>query len=208
MRMLEQMSCVFKRIHKVVNSRILKLWGSTSKKKSIWDEEFSAGQWDRLENTSDDPIYFFLEKYCNGGRILDLGCGSGNTGNEMSTIKYDKYTGVDISESAIQRALARSERNCREEKNEYVCADISLYAPKKRYDIILFRESIFYIPKSKIGGVLDRYRDYLKETGVFIVSMRSNKQKSAPIVRLIERHYHVMDRSSLDNSNDVILVFR
>src|SRR2546428_13670880 len=114
MRILNSMTYLPKRVQRVVDARILKRWGKTSTKKSIGDEEFSSGQWDRLENTSDDPIYLFLEKYCSNGSILDLGCGSGNTGNEIDASKYGSYTGVDISKSAIQRALARSENNRRQ----------------------------------------------------------------------------------------------
>jgi len=195
-----------RRIKRVIDSRILKRWGNTAKKKSIWDEEFSSGQWDYLENTNDDPIYLYLEKYGNGGSILDHGCGSGNTGNELDASKYGSYTGVDISESAVKRALTRSENNGRVEKNEHVCADIYQYTPGRRYDIILFRESIFYIPNSKISVVLDRYRDYLKETGGVIVRM-CDRKKYASIVRLIERHYHVVDSSPAEDAN-IILVFR
>ena len=194
------------RIRKVIDSRILKRWGSTYRKKAIWDEEFSTGQWEFIDHTDDDAIYAYLEKYSNNGSILDLGCGSGNTGNEMAAAKYGSYTGVDISENAIQMAVGRSEKNRRGDKNEYVCADISLYTPRKTYDIILFRESIFYIPKYKICNVLDRYNGYLKETGVFIVRI-CDRKKYASIVRVIERHYHVVDSSPATDAS-IILVFR
>jgi hypothetical protein len=124
----------------------------------------------------------------------------------MDASKYDKYTGVDISASAIQRASVRSEINRRKEKNEWVCSDISSYRPTMRYDVILFRESIFYIRKSQICGVLSRYRNYLKTTGVFIVRMCDTKRYIS-ITRLIERHYRVVDRSSLDDAH-IILVFK
>jgi 2-polyprenyl-6-hydroxyphenyl methylase/3-demethylubiquinone-9 3-methyltransferase len=159
-----------------------------------------------LDHTGDDAIYAYLEKNSNNGSILDLGCGSGNTGNELDVLKYGSYTGVDISESAIQKALDRSKKNCREEKNEYVCGDISLYAPKKKYNIILFRESIFYIPRFKIKRVLTRYSDYLTENGVFIVRM-CDKKKYKSIVRLIEKDYHIVDRSPVGDAN-IILVFK
>lgn len=187
-----------------MNSRILKRWGNTFIKKSIWNEEFACGQWDFLEHTGDDAIYHYLEKYSKMGSILDLGCGSGNTGNEMDVQKYGSYTGVDISESAIQRAITRSKNNLREEKNEYFCEDISNYVPRKRYDVILFRESIFYI--SKIKGVLDRYCNYLKVDGVFIVRM-FDKEKHDTIVRLIEKYYEIVDKSPEDETY-IILVFK
>src|SRR5207249_27036 len=119
---------------------------------------------------------------------------------------YSSYTGVDISESAIRRALARSIKNHRQAQNEYVCGDIARYVPRMGYDIILFRESIFYIPKYQIRKVLQRYSHYLKETGVFIVRM-CDRNKYGSIVRLIEKHYHVFDRSPLRDAN-IILVFK
>lgn len=206
MRVIGALRYLFGRGRRIVNARILKKWGNSSLKKAIWDAEFSSGQWDYLEHTTDDPIYHYLEKYSNSGSILDLGCGSSNTGNELDVSKYVIYTGVDISESAIQKAFTRSINNERKEKNEYFCADIAVYVPRMRYDVILFRESIFYIPKGRIKGVLDRYSDYLKDSGVIIVRMCDrNKYKS--IVRLIETTYQVFDRSSLSDMN-IILVFR
>lgn len=195
-----------KMIKRVINSRILKRWGSKYRKKLIWDKEFSNGQWKFLEITGDDEIYAFLEKYSNKGSILDLGCGSGNTGNEMAYSKYKSYTGVDISDIAIQIAEARTKKNLREKKNQYVCSDITSYAPKKIYDIILFRESIFYIPKYKICSVIDRYSRNLKNGGVFIVRM-CDKKKYASIIGLIERHYKVLE-SSHAKADNIIVVFR
>ena len=196
-----------KKIKRIINSRIIKRWGSTSIKKSIWDEEFSSGQWEFIDHTPDDPIYTYLEKYSNNGRILDLGCGSGNTGNEMDTSKYRNYTGVDISENAIQRAVIRSKNNRRGEKNEYICADMFLYTPEKTYDIILFRESIMYIPKYKIRNILDMYSIYLKDTGVFIVRIDDKKKKYASIVRIIKSNYHIVDSFTTTDA-DIILVFQ
>jgi len=206
MRVVGALSYLFERSKRIVNARILKKYGYSSTKNAIWDAEFSSGQWDYLEHTSDDPIYHYLEKYSNNGNILDLGCGSSNTGNEMDASKYCSYTGVDISERAIQRALVRSVNNGRLEKNEYFCADITSYVPRMCYDVILFRESIYYIPKFRIKGILDRYSDYLKESGVFIVRM-CDRNKYNSIVRLIEKAYQVLDRSSLRHAN-IILVFK
>ncbi len=195
-----------KRVKKIINSRVLKRWGTTETKKAIWDEEFSTGQWDYLDNTTEDVVYDFLKKYSNNGDILDLGCGSGNTGSELDAATYQSYTGVDVSHHAVRRASTRSEINTRQHKNEYVCADIAHYVPAKQYDIILFRESIFYIPKSKIASVLERYCSYLRESGVFVVRM-CDKKKYKAIVRLIESEFDVVERSS-DWKPDIILVFK
>ncbi len=204
--MFQALFRIVARIRRVVNARILKRWGTSSTKRSIWDGEFACGQWDYLEHTSDDPIYHYLGKHCNRGSILDLGCGSGNTGCEMDVTGYDLYTGVDISEKAVQRAKARSTSKQRHEKNEYICADIARYEPRKKYDVILFRESLFYVPRSKIIGMLERYRHWLTEQGVFIVRM-CDRNRYGGIVRLIERNYQVVDGTPATDAN-IILVFR
>jgi 2-polyprenyl-6-hydroxyphenyl methylase/3-demethylubiquinone-9 3-methyltransferase len=137
---------------------------------------------------------------------LDLGCGSSNTGNEIDVSMYDRYTGVDISEIAIQKAVTRSLNSNRQDKNEFFCADIAAHVPRRSYDIILFRESLFYIPLSKRKATLDRYSNYRRENGVFVVRM-CDRNRYNSIVRVIERSYHVLERSAvLDGS--IILVFR
>ena len=200
------MQNLVRRVMAIVNSRILKKWGKASTAKAIWDEEFARGQWEFLEDTSEDIIYGFLEKFVNKGSILDLGCGSGNTGNELAVSLYSRYTGVDISEVAIQRAIARSIKNGRHEKNEYFCNNIASFSPGMRYDVILFRESIFYIPLSRIKAALNRYSGFLTKNGVFIVRM-CDRKKYSRIVQLIQANYQVLDTSPSNESN-VILVFR
>jgi SAM-dependent methyltransferase len=193
------------KLKNIINSRILKRWANSSTKKRIWEDEFARGQWNYLDHT-DDIIYDFLDRYINKGCILDLGCGTGNTGIEMDATKYDKYTGVDISEVAIAKAKVRSVAAHRQEKNEFVCADISRYAPSTKYDIVLFRESIFYFPRIKIKNTLRKYSSVIKIGGVFIVRMHSQKRYKS-IIRLITKYYEVIDRSA-ENDDDVILVFK
>jgi len=194
------------RVKRVVNSRLIKRWGDPRTKQEIWDQEFQAGDWRHLDSTADDQVYVYLERYTNGGSILDLGCGAGNTGNELNARSYSKYTGVDVSQVATDLAAARSSENGRDKKNEYFCGDIATFAPSDRYEVILFRESIFYIPRSKIVDVLLRYRKHLKQDGVFIVRMCS-RHKYKSIVRLIERNLELLE-SSPPSGPDVILVFR
>ena len=94
-------------------SRISKKWGTARIKKLIWDKEFSSGQWSYINSTGEDIIYHYIEKYSNNGTILDIGCGAGNTGNELSINKYEKYAGLDISQNAVNNDILRSQQNNR-----------------------------------------------------------------------------------------------
>jgi SAM-dependent methyltransferase len=193
-------------IRRFVAGRVTKRWGTAAAKKQLWDKEFADGQWNYLESTEDDPIYIYLGKYARNGSILDLGCGSGNTGNELDSSKYASYTGVDVSSVAVEKARVRSAQNGRQAKNEYFCGDIENFTPSRAYHLILFRESIFYIPVGRIPRVLEHYTQYLSEKGVFVVRM-CDREKYEAIVNLIGKNYTIVEAILIEGYKDVILVF-
>lgn len=195
------------RVIRAIRVRVVKKWGGAAAKGRLWDSEFASGQWTRLDHTVGDPIYGYLETYAGGGDILDLGCGSGNTGNELDRAKYRSYTGTDISAVAVRQAQLRTRENGREGRNEYICACIESFVPSRKYDVILFRESIFYIPRLRIKAVLDGYVSHLRPGGAFIVRM-CDREKYKSIVSLIREHYCVIDRHLVENAKGIILVFK
>jgi SAM-dependent methyltransferase len=182
-------------------------WGSTKVKRDLWNAEFSEGRWESIDHVSADCVYPYVEKYCCNGCILDLGCGSGNTGNELDLSKYKSYMGVDLSDVAIRQSIARSESNGRSKRNRYVVSDIATYTPIQKYDVILFRESIYYMSRHRIRAALNRYSHYLTDNGVFIVRLW-DRGKHRKIVDLIEHNYAVVDRYQPDDSPTTILVFQ
>src|SRR5271168_4738318 len=92
-------------------------YGPSDIKKRLWDKEFSGTKWDFINITVGDCVYPYLEKYAQNGNILDLGCGPGNTANELAENVYKTYMGVDISEAALAKAVKRTEKNGRAHKN-------------------------------------------------------------------------------------------
>ena len=177
--------------------------------RTLWDKEYASGKWDHCDSTPGDPVYGFVEKYCGNGSILDLGCGAGNTGNELAVNRYKEYTGVDLSEVAVRKAAQRSEREGRSKKNRYVQSDILSYVPKQKHDVILFRESLYQIRLDKINAVLDRYFPYLPEVGVFIaVISRNGTKRVREVVGLIGAKRRVIEKHSEASRESHIVVFR
>ena len=182
-------------------------WGTPRMKRRLWNQEFANGRWDFIENTSSDLIYGYVEKYCRNGSILDLGCGSGNTGCELNVDKYSAYTGVDISDVAIEKANRRSVANHRGNKNLYQQSDITAYTPLQEYNVIMFRESIYYIPRHKIKSVLDHYSSFLKPDGVFIVRWHDQRQAKV-ILEQLDNAYELIELPVLTATGPAIVVFR
>ncbi len=190
-------------------------YGPSNLKRRVWDKEYSEDKWNFADHTEGDCVYGHLEKWATHKSILDIGCGSGNTATEMSP-DYASYLGVDISQSALDKAAKRS-RDCgRGEKNRFACSDFLAYVPDQQYDVILFRESLYHIPVGKVKATLDRYSMYLKENGVLIVRLfaadrHSNQPKSRPqaMLNIIESEFDVLEsRQYQQDGLPSVVVFR
>jgi SAM-dependent methyltransferase len=182
--------------------------GNARIKRSVWNAEFAEGRWDNLSETHGDCLYPHLEKHLNGGSLLDLGCGSGNTGAELAADAYAQYTGVDISDVAIDIAKKRAAEAGRADKNRYFQSDIASYEPSQQFDVILFRESIYYVAGPPLMGILSRYGQYLKQGGVFIVRLWTGAGRYGSIVDFLEANSKIVEKSVSGPTGTVVLVFR
>src|SRR5271155_4048604 len=191
-------------------------YGPSSIKKLLWDRDFSGHKWDFIDDTAGDCIYPHLEKYARNGNILDLGCGPGNTANELNPNVYQSYVGIDISEVALAKAVNRTQENGRTEKNSFVCSDFLGYRPTQEFDIILFRESLYHVPYGQVLKILEKYSKYLKKSGVFIVRLYAGDSRPGKIKRrvkrkldLIKREYDIVESCQYDTRGlPTVLVFR
>jgi SAM-dependent methyltransferase len=188
-------------------------YAPSSIKKLFWDRDFSRGYWDFLDNTAGDCVYPHLERRAKGGSILDLGCGPGNTANELAATAYSSYLGVDISEAALEKARRRTEANGRSDKNSFVQGDFLDYVPTQQFDLILFRESLYHVPMGKIKKVLTRYSKCLRDGGVLMVrlgTMVNGKSKRRPtaMIGIVEREFDVVEKTQYADSGATVIVFR
>lgn len=187
---------------------LLQSYAPASVKSRLWNSEFAHGKWACLESTPDDCVYGFLKKYAQRGSILDLGCGSGSTGNELAAEVYRDYTGVDISDVALGMARTRSEKNGRGAKNRFSQSDLANYKPEQKFNVILFRDSIYYLPQADIQPALERYSRFLNPSGVFIVRLWDGREKHRNIVQMIESNFQVVEQFAPAESKTVVVVFR
>jgi len=193
----------------------LLVYGPTSVKRRIWDKEYSDNKWHFADHTPNDCVYPVLEKYAAKKSILDMGCGSGNTATEMGDY-YQSYLGVDISQDALAKASKRSQEIGRETKNSFACGDFMSYVPPARYDVILFRESLYHVPMNQIVSTLNRYAAYLNEQGVLIVRLfaadrKTGEAKDRPLsmLAIVEENFEVLDKTlDKDTGKSTVLVFR
>jgi SAM-dependent methyltransferase len=193
---------------------LIKRYGPSKLKMKLWDQEFSGTHWDFIDDTSGDCVYSHLEKHLHGGSILDLGCGPGNTANELAANAYTNYVGIDISEAALAKARRRTEKDGRSGKNSFACSDFLGYRPTQNFDVILFRESMYHVPLNKVKPILDHFSKYLKDSGVFVVRMSTtddkgaHKPRLAAIVGVMESDFEVVEKKQYGEVGPTVIVFR
>lgn len=191
-------------------------YGPTKVKRALWDKEFSSDKWNFIDDTGSDCVYPHLEKHARGGDILDLGCGPGNTANELAEDAYTTYLGVDISESALAKGIRRTKETGRANKNGFVRSDFLSYMPPRKFDVILFRESMYHIPYGSVMEILTKYSKYLKNSGVFIVRLYAGdiqtgkpKPRVQRKIDLITSKFDVVESFQYDKpGSPTVLVFR
>ena len=178
-------------------------------KRYFWDREFASGKWNFIDNTANDCVYPYVEKYAASGSILDLGCGPGNTANELAINAYRIYVGVDISEVALEKARKRTQQNGRADKNRFFQSDFLSYVPTQKFEVILLRESIYHVGLGQIKPTFDRYSQHLSDGGVFVVKLwTEDRYRPTAIVRLIETEFDIVEHGQHDQDGLTVLVFR
>jgi len=135
-----------------------------------------------------------------GGAILDVGCGEGLLKVRLDPHAYSYYAGIDISESAIERASSK-----KDDKTFFFAECVTNYVPTELFDAIIFNEVLYYLDSPL--QILGKYSNYLKKDGVFIISMVKSL-RSAFIWKSIKRQYTTLDETKIINQQGVCWICR
>jgi SAM-dependent methyltransferase len=83
---------------------------------------------------------------CRGERLLDLGCGFGETTRELARRSGGRVVGIDASRAAIE--VARAEAT---ERIEYVVGDVEAGVPEGPYDAAFARFGLMFFARPVIA---------------------------------------------------------
>ncbi len=110
----------------------------------------------------------FLKYVVPGGRIIDIGAGSGRD------IKYFKDKGY------IVEGIDASEEMCRLATDytgvTVLCERIQGWYPKEKYDGIWANAALLHLPITEIEDYIRRAVDYLNQNGALYISMKNGIQ--------------------------------
>ncbi|MDX2129515.1 MAG: methyltransferase domain-containing protein [Chloroherpetonaceae bacterium] len=160
-----------------------------------WQEQYAKGEWAWLRNIDELAHHSILAGYFlylkHGGSLLDMGCGEGLLQERLNPNDYSEYLGIDFSEPIKIASLKNTE------KTRFEIGDMNTFSTSKLFDAIAFNESIYYL--EKVGEAFQRYENFLKPDGVFLVSI-FEKGNHQPIWNELQAKYEVLDSVTVTNS--------
>jgi len=133
-----------------------------------WDREYAAGLWDHLDSMDEVSHYMVIAGYAlyapRAPSVLDVGCGHGRLLAILGRLGITSYHGVDLSQEALDRAAALGVPDA-----SFEAADFTTWRPPRRYDVVIFNESLYYAPSPT--DVMARTREWVVDDGMVVVSM-------------------------------------
>ena len=156
-----------------------------------WDYQYAKGMWDGLRDQEMERILVakdMLERYVNGGNVLEIGCGEGIFFNQIPENIYSFYEGIDISKVAIDKIEPSF-------KSLFKVADMETYQPNKEtYSVIVFNEVLYY-SNNRIN-LLRRYSKFLDDKGIMIIGMYLSA-KSLDIWQQVKESFNILEAKDI-----------
>ncbi|MBI5441708.1 MAG: class I SAM-dependent methyltransferase [Deltaproteobacteria bacterium] len=104
-------------------------------------------------------------------RILDIGCGFGQTLEGLGRLGYASVRGVDVSSQAVEACAARGLRVVLIEDLRAFCETSA-----ERFDFVLMSHVLEHLPKAEIVDTLRAIREHLLAVGGALLVMVPNAQ--------------------------------
>jgi SAM-dependent methyltransferase len=147
-----------------------------------WDDQYRRGRWARIAHDRDPLTVSLVEKYANGGSIVELGCGAGTLAVVVSPAVYTSYLGIDLSEVAVERARGRAAELMRG-KCSFMVGDMSTWPGAHGVSLIVVEEALMYLNSQQQDLLLRTCIKSLTPGGHLLVTAHSS-----------DKHHDTLDR--------------
>lgn len=153
-----------------------------------------AADWARKRDSKpvDDCVREFAARLPSGGRVLDIGCGTGAPIDVFLSESGFTLTGIDASEKMIERAQARNLPKAR-----FIHCDFFEFVPEKAFDAAIAFDSIWHIPLELQRAIYPRIAEWLNPGGWFLFTHGRCEGSVSGDMFGAEFHYSALNASEL-----------
>lgn len=156
-------------------SRLLRAVGLN---RAAWDLEFRAGVWDRGPRSSE--LVRLACELCNGGRLVEFGCGEGTLPIALPAHAFSDYLGYDVSAVAIRRARDRIAA-AGVARVRFEQEDMARWNGDSGVSLIVAEEVLYYLDPRQRAAFLARCRVSLTSDGSLLVVVHDASKHAATI---------------------------
>jgi len=165
-----------------------------------FDEKYRRGDWNFHSDGAELPL--IVSRYLRGGDLLMLGCGSASLLDSLEAPAFASVLGVDLSEEATRLASRIRRQNI-----AFQVGDMLRFQPPKQYDVVLFSESLYYVPATQQVEMLNRYAARLKAGGVIIVTF-AQVTRYEDIIERVRGNFLMIEDRAFTGATRHLLVFQ
>jgi len=188
---------ILSKIQDLFNRKVLR------KDKDRWNYQYNLGRWESLGDIKELARFSVIAGYTQflkpNGKVLEMGAGEGYLQQRFDKTLYSLYYSTDVSDVAIQNGKRHED-----EKTKYIVADMNTYVPDTDFDCIIINEAIYY--GHSVLRVLDRFAPFLKEDGIFIVSINGDDRNAAWHQMMDECSYPKIDRTVVQCTRNTFFI--
>ena len=113
----------------------------------------------------------FAGHLAEGAKVLDVGCGPGNTAKQLCELKQVKLTGLDLSQAMVDEAKIHVP------SGEFYLQDIrSAFFEPKSFDAVLLSFCIVHLQDDEAESLITRAISWLPSGGFLYLSFMEGKR--------------------------------
>ena len=165
-----------------------------------FDEKYRQGDW-TFHADGGDELVGVIGGYLRNGDLLILGCGGASILEGLESKGFNSALGIDLSEEAIRLASRFAS-----ERVSFQLGDMVEFECPRPYDVILFSESLNYVPATGQSRLLLRLSEHLKPGGVFVTTF-AQAARYQDILERIRRGFVVIEDRTFSGSSRHLIVF-
>lgn len=165
-------------------------FGWPALKRAAFDAKYQSGDW---AFTLECPeLVDLVVHHCQQGRIAVLGCGSNALGRALPEASYSSLTGFDLSPDAIAFAREHSPSD-----QDFTVADMTTFTPAfASFNLMVFPESLYYVPAAQTLEVLRRVAGGLTASGRIIATF-AQPDRYAGHLNIIRANFRIEESRPL-----------
>lgn len=176
-------------------------YGPLKLRSIAFDEKYRQGHWCFKSGGAAD-LSSVVQQYLRHGDLLIMGCGGAGFLESLEPRAFNSVLGIDLSREAILLASRFVSDNV-----SFQLADMVTYQCLQPYDVILFSESLYYVPLADQKSFLERLSVHLRHGGVFIATFAQAK-RYRKMIEGIRKGFSVIEDGSFSGSDRHLIVFK